>query len=467
MKRNGIEKATLKDKVMYEDGVTKDIVTVVLQTAKSNIEQETFSFASNIERSYDGLNWLWSYVNSTIRYVEDPDGVQWIRRPARLAHDGEGDCKSFTLFIVSCLKNMGLDYTIRFASYNPNDKTVTHVYPIAYLPNGTEVIMDAVYDRFDEQKSYKYKRDYTMSQIAVLSGLGNSNASGSASVPDYAIHLERLNQTLPDDLLQNDVTTAFPDVFSPLDVSQFDSIEGIGNLRDKIKTLGKKIHAKVVNLIVKRLLPKYGTFFLFLFVQNPQTAEVKRRKAKQEKLASVIAAHLGVKYEDFLHIVALAIETKTGKNPAQVINSVMQAKVKGIGVIDPVSISLYIGVVKGIIEIFKKLKSLFGKNKDLDKGEEVQENDGADLNVLKEESHSVLTESEKAILNDKYGVKKDPSNDDADDASSNLPVPQGNNNQNIVPKSNNTVAPKDEKDNTLLYVAVGVGALFLLMQKKK
>jgi hypothetical protein len=454
MNKKGIEKAKMTEKVVYKDGRTKDIVKVVLDVS-NKIKDDTSRFAKQFSPTYFGLNHLWESVKKGIDYLEDPDGVQWIKTPARLAHDLQGDCKSFTLFIVSCLQNMGLDYTIRFVSYSKTDKTVTHVYPIAYLPNGQEVIMDAVYDRFDEQKTYTFKKDYPMSEISILSGLGNSNNSGNALGPGYATHLEQLNQTLPDSLLENDVTVIFPHVFNVLDTSELDSIEGVGNLRDKIKALGKKIHTKLVNLIVKILLPKYATFFLFVFVKNPQTAEVKRRKEKQEHLASIIAEHLGVSYDDFLKLVAASIQHKTGKSPAQILSLVTNAKVKGVGCLDPVSLAMCVGVAKGIIEIFKKLRELFGKSKALDKDNDIKDNDGADLNILKEESHSVLTASEKAILNEQYGIPNT--------------VPQTSeipHEVDFTPKTVTTDEKTNDNGNKMLYAALGIGVLVFLTGNK-
>ena len=167
---NAISTADMKTKLVFANGDTDDIVKVELETIKESSSQ-TKHFAKQFSQDRAGMKAIFDYVKNGIKYKEDPSGIQWVKTPARLYHDKVGDCKSFTIFIASILYNLGLDYKIRFASYD-RDKIVSHVYPIAIMPDGTEIIIDAVWGTFDSEKNYTFKKDYTMTQIFKLSGVG-------------------------------------------------------------------------------------------------------------------------------------------------------------------------------------------------------------------------------------------------------------------------------------------------------
>lgn len=160
----------MKSKLVFANGDTDDIVKVELETIKESSGQ-TRDFAKQFTADREGMRAIFDYVKNGIKYKEDPSGIQWVKTPARLYADKVGDCKSFTIFIASILYNLGLDYKIRFSSYD-RDKIVSHVYPIAIMLDGTEIIIDAVWGTFDNEKRYTFKKDYTMTQIYKLSGVG-------------------------------------------------------------------------------------------------------------------------------------------------------------------------------------------------------------------------------------------------------------------------------------------------------
>ena len=165
----------MKSKLVFANGDTDDIVKVELETIKESSGQ-TRNFAKQFTADREGMRAIFDYVKNGIKYKEDPSGIQWVKTPARLYADKVGDCKSFTIFIASILYNLGLDYKIRFVSYD-RDKIVSHVYPIAIMPDGTETIIDAVWGTFDSEKRYTFKKDYTMTQIFKLSGVGYADSS--------------------------------------------------------------------------------------------------------------------------------------------------------------------------------------------------------------------------------------------------------------------------------------------------
>lgn len=163
------------DEVRYPDGNTKDIIKTVLYADKK-AAWYTSSFASTLRGRtlFETCKNIWQFVKTQIPYVLDPDGEQYIKSPGRLWKDKAGDCKSFSVFIASCLRNLGIPYGYRFTSYSKSDSTPTHVYVYVPLDKG-EIILDAVWSGpFNTQKEFSHKQDHLMSKIAYLGSVGNA-----------------------------------------------------------------------------------------------------------------------------------------------------------------------------------------------------------------------------------------------------------------------------------------------------
>ena len=77
-----------------------------------------------------------------IKYQEDPIGAQYVKSPGMLVSDKEGDCKSFSVFIGSVLKNLDIAYDYKFISQKPG-KPVHHVYVVAYDEQKQPIYVDA------------------------------------------------------------------------------------------------------------------------------------------------------------------------------------------------------------------------------------------------------------------------------------------------------------------------------------
>lgn len=102
---------------------------------------------------------IFSYLAKNIHYKLDPYGVQYIKTPARLLKDGEGDCKSYTMFIASCLHCLGVPCRVRFVNYDGGNQ-YTHVYPVAVDEYGREIILDACELDAQGMPKYNYARGY-------------------------------------------------------------------------------------------------------------------------------------------------------------------------------------------------------------------------------------------------------------------------------------------------------------------
>lgn len=123
---------------------------------------------------------IWQFVYRHVRYKKDKDGVEEVRRPARVWADRQQgvDCDCYTTFISSVLYNLKITHTYRVTEYK-NKGFFQHIYPIVPLKAGhlkrqDYIVLDVVKDRFDEEEPYTNKKDYTMIPLAYLDGLPDS-----------------------------------------------------------------------------------------------------------------------------------------------------------------------------------------------------------------------------------------------------------------------------------------------------
>ncbi|MBC7509663.1 MAG: transglutaminase domain-containing protein [Ferruginibacter sp.] len=175
------------DKIAYPNGSTKDIISTVLYGDKK-AAYYTAEFAKTLEapNMKQTCRNIWAFVKTQIPYVLDENGKQWIKSPGRLWKEKAGDCKSFSVFTASCLRNLGITYGYRFASYRP-DPTPTHVYVFVPLANGTEIILDSVWDGpFNTQKEFTYKQDHlTLRHYSLPSGEVRRGLAGIGAINNY------------------------------------------------------------------------------------------------------------------------------------------------------------------------------------------------------------------------------------------------------------------------------------------
>lgn len=193
---NVIPAADGKQVVTYANGNTANIITEVLNCYKqSNAQVAQFAQQFKGSTVQDTCNNVWQFIKHNINYKIDPAGVQWIKTPARLWSDREGDCKSFSIMAASLLKHNGITPTFRFTTYTPGSTIPTHVYVVVKQKGKKEIVVDAVYNAFNAQKLFTYKKDYTMAQISRLSGIENTNPNWVYSTPQarkIAIQLYQL-----------------------------------------------------------------------------------------------------------------------------------------------------------------------------------------------------------------------------------------------------------------------------------
>lgn len=168
---------------VFESGNTEDIIVVILHA-----DEESAKYTADFAKTFDGdtievCEDLYYFVQNNIEYKEDPAGVQLIKSPAQLYSDGVGDCKSFSLFIGSVLKNLNIPFVYRFVAFKPGD--VTHVYVVAFDENGNEIYLDAVppMNFNEEHPDIVRKIDKHPVGLSVGSKGNNSHVSG-AVIPE-------------------------------------------------------------------------------------------------------------------------------------------------------------------------------------------------------------------------------------------------------------------------------------------
>lgn len=162
---------------LFENGSVSDIISGILVATQFGA-RFTKRFAPML-RGRDDISTLrnvWQFVRRNIAYRRDADGNEIIKSPGRTWQDRYGDCKSMSVKAASLLDNLGYKYFYRVAFYDPDQPNQGHIYPVAVLPGGRQVAIDAVHPRFDEEYRYWKKRDY--SPKGKISGLHGPEAPG-------------------------------------------------------------------------------------------------------------------------------------------------------------------------------------------------------------------------------------------------------------------------------------------------
>lgn len=138
-------------------GVNDDVVQCELACYERWKEQPRELVSGLVGSIDERCEALFAYLTENVVYKLDDDGYQYIKSPARLLHDGCGDCKSLTMFLACCLHCMGIEHIIRFVNYD-GGKQYTHVFPVAIDENGNEIILDACEKDQDGVILYNYAR---------------------------------------------------------------------------------------------------------------------------------------------------------------------------------------------------------------------------------------------------------------------------------------------------------------------
>jgi hypothetical protein len=174
-------KALLHDKVIKKGASVKDTVRFIPIVVKETLYQ-TKGISQQLKGSTieDSCRNIWDFVYKHIRYAKDAEGIEQIRAPSRTWHDRFTgvDCDCYTVFISSILSNLKILHELRIAKYFKD--YFQHIYPVVLLPNGKEIIMDCVVDKFNYEEPYSEIKNTKM-DLQYLQGIDDAELLGDDS----------------------------------------------------------------------------------------------------------------------------------------------------------------------------------------------------------------------------------------------------------------------------------------------
>lgn len=276
------------------------------------------------------------------------------------------------------------------------------------------------------------------------------------------------------------------------------------NTVKKVATTAAKVVTAPVRLaakgVIEVMMPKAGPGFIYLFINDARIIaklpqKVQSKRAKQEKLANFIVDVIGMKREHLMGIFRNGIMKHLGKSPEDVLAERLRSLgISGVGLLPLAAIPALIGLIEKIASLFKKkpeVKAEEAAPSD-DDWSEISEPAVKDIATNVEQQPSNTTALDKiltvtqAVTDTAVQVKS------ALDAAKPAPAPattgdgyvdqygdyhsaDGGTMPNVVITSKRTIdpnalytpptpppTPEQPKDNTMLYVGLGVAALFIL-----
>jgi len=130
-------------------------------------------------------NNIWTRLYNGIRYCKDDKGKEQIRSPRCTWWGRKGDCDDFSVFVSAILCNLQIPHLFRIAMYKEEDG-YQHIYPVAITPDGKEIVIDCVLNRFNKEVPYIKKIDKEM-ELQFLDGVDDKflqNTIGNIDAQD-------------------------------------------------------------------------------------------------------------------------------------------------------------------------------------------------------------------------------------------------------------------------------------------
>jgi hypothetical protein len=165
------------DKVYKSQADNKDIRDLLMSLvpkARKQMKDQAAKFRGRSER--ETCKRIFDYLKNNFTYVAD-GGEQIIKLPSALLRYKTGDCKSYSLFTSAILENLKIPYKFVYASYNTNP-VPGHVYVVTE----SGCIIDAVYGKFDQEKTptYKYSQNMNVRYMGSIDSYQTSQDSAQA-----------------------------------------------------------------------------------------------------------------------------------------------------------------------------------------------------------------------------------------------------------------------------------------------
>jgi hypothetical protein len=147
-------------------------IEAVIPMATKQMQSRSKQFKGANEQ--ESCKKIFDYLKA-LNYKADGNEQQ-VRLPSGLVRTQTGDCKSYAVFTSAVLSNLKIPHYLVYTSYNPADKTPTHVYVVTK----NNCIVDAVWGKFNSEKkpTHKIKKPMNISYIA---GTGSRMGATSCS----------------------------------------------------------------------------------------------------------------------------------------------------------------------------------------------------------------------------------------------------------------------------------------------
>ncbi len=171
--RHLFPRALVLDKTVKKGASVEDTVHLIPLIVKKTAWQVQDYVDAELKglSTYDACKKMWDFIKYHIEYRPDERGVEQVRSPRRLIHDGFGDCDCGTTFMLACLYVLRIPATRRITKYK--EDRFQHIYPVVPMENGGEIIVDFVVPQFNYEEPYSEKKDYTM-DLQFLDGIGEN-----------------------------------------------------------------------------------------------------------------------------------------------------------------------------------------------------------------------------------------------------------------------------------------------------
>ena len=111
---------------------------------------------------YDTCKNIWNFLFTHIKYMEDEEGKEQLRTPARSWAERRSrgiDCDDFSLFAGCLLTQLNIPFYIRIARYK-GKSYFQHVYVVVPQTDKRYITIDAVLDQYDAEKPTIEHKDF-------------------------------------------------------------------------------------------------------------------------------------------------------------------------------------------------------------------------------------------------------------------------------------------------------------------
>lgn len=197
---------TVKNEANLSD--TIEWMKKVVQTTKSQSKKIAKRLQGESVR--ETCSNVWNFCFHHFQYEKDEEQKEQIRTPNRSWRDRTKgiDCDCFSVLISTILTNLKIPHIWRMTRYQAPQ--MEHIYPVAFAPNGKEIIIDCVVSEFNYEVPYTAKEDVNM-ELQVLDGVKG----------------ERYNEFGDRVLFENDLPIDAQDLF----LNEME-LDGLGSLKD-------------------------------------------------------------------------------------------------------------------------------------------------------------------------------------------------------------------------------------------